>query len=357
MSGLEGGEIAIVVVPPRPARQRPPGAQRRGGQRATRWCPLFVLDERLLGEPRAAPARSWFVLRSLAELSTPRCATRGSGLLLRVGRPEDVVARGGPRGPAPRSCWRRATSRPSATTRRRPWPLRSSGTAVACGCSPACCWPSPSPCSPPRAGRTASSRPFWRALRRPPTLGHCSAAIAVVRTTGGSWTTSRQQLSSRSRLSPRHRVPGCLRRARPPRRSASGPGVRDGLPRYGDRPRRPRRPGHLAPGRGPPPRHALAAAGRDRRARGSASRPSRSCDSSPGGSSTTTCSSIDARPLDRAADETLHGRLPLTRPTTPRPSRPGARAAPASRSWMPGCVSWQRRRGWAIGPAWWWPPS
>jgi deoxyribodipyrimidine photo-lyase len=54
--------------------------------------PLFVIDERLLGEPHAAAARSWFVLRSVAALDAA-LRDRGSGLLLRVGRPEDVVPR------------------------------------------------------------------------------------------------------------------------------------------------------------------------------------------------------------------------------------------------------------------------
>jgi deoxyribodipyrimidine photo-lyase len=49
--------------------------------------PLFVLDERLLS---AAPARSWYLQRSLAELDAALRA-RGSGLLVRVGAPESVV--------------------------------------------------------------------------------------------------------------------------------------------------------------------------------------------------------------------------------------------------------------------------
>jgi deoxyribodipyrimidine photo-lyase len=54
--------------------------------------PLYVLDERLLGGSVSAPARTWFLLRSLAELDATLQA-RGSGLLLRTGRPEEVVPR------------------------------------------------------------------------------------------------------------------------------------------------------------------------------------------------------------------------------------------------------------------------
>ena len=54
--------------------------------------PLYVLDERLLEDSTSAPARTWFVLRSLAELDASLRA-RGSGLLLRTGRPEEVVPR------------------------------------------------------------------------------------------------------------------------------------------------------------------------------------------------------------------------------------------------------------------------
>ena len=54
--------------------------------------PLFVLDERLLGDSTSAPARTWFLLRSLVELDRS-LRSRGSGLLLRTGRPEEVVPR------------------------------------------------------------------------------------------------------------------------------------------------------------------------------------------------------------------------------------------------------------------------
>jgi deoxyribodipyrimidine photo-lyase len=56
--------------------------------RAGRVLPLFVLDERLL--ERSAPARAWFLQRSLIELDAS-LRVRGSGLLIRRGRPEDVV--------------------------------------------------------------------------------------------------------------------------------------------------------------------------------------------------------------------------------------------------------------------------
>ena len=58
-----------------------------------RWViPLFVLDERLMAGSTSAPARTWFLLRSLAELDASLRA-RGSGLLVQTGRPEDVVPR------------------------------------------------------------------------------------------------------------------------------------------------------------------------------------------------------------------------------------------------------------------------
>jgi deoxyribodipyrimidine photo-lyase len=56
--------------------------------RAGRVLPLFVLDDRLLAW--SAPARAWFLRRSLAELDASLRA-RGSGLLIRRGRPEVVV--------------------------------------------------------------------------------------------------------------------------------------------------------------------------------------------------------------------------------------------------------------------------
>ncbi len=52
--------------------------------------PLFVLDERLLAEDVVAPARTWFLKRSLIELDRA-LRVRGSGLLVRSGRPEEVV--------------------------------------------------------------------------------------------------------------------------------------------------------------------------------------------------------------------------------------------------------------------------
>lgn len=51
--------------------------------------PLFVLDSRLLGEA-AAPARRWFLARSLVELDRS-LRERGSGLLIRTGDPDTVV--------------------------------------------------------------------------------------------------------------------------------------------------------------------------------------------------------------------------------------------------------------------------
>ncbi len=55
--------------------------------RARVVVPLFVLDHRLL---EWAPARTWFLRRSLADLDAS-LRSLGSGLLLREGRPEQVV--------------------------------------------------------------------------------------------------------------------------------------------------------------------------------------------------------------------------------------------------------------------------
>jgi deoxyribodipyrimidine photo-lyase len=54
--------------------------------------PLYVLDERLRGGATASPARTWFLLRSLEALHGA-LRRRGSGLLVRRGRPEDEVPR------------------------------------------------------------------------------------------------------------------------------------------------------------------------------------------------------------------------------------------------------------------------
>ena len=91
MSGLEGGEVAIAWFR-RDLRISDHPALSAAMDSRNPVVPLFVIDERLLGEPRAAAARSWFVLRSVAALDAA-LRNRGSGLLLRVGRPEDVVPR------------------------------------------------------------------------------------------------------------------------------------------------------------------------------------------------------------------------------------------------------------------------
>lgn len=59
---------------------------RRGG----RVVPLFVLDPALLDGPRASAVRRWILLRTLAALDAALRA-RGSGLVIRHGRPEEVV--------------------------------------------------------------------------------------------------------------------------------------------------------------------------------------------------------------------------------------------------------------------------
>ncbi|MFO1540506.1 MAG: cryptochrome/photolyase family protein [Chloroflexota bacterium] len=59
-------------------------------RRGTAVVPLFVLDPRFLDGPRASASRRWFLLGSLAALDADLRA-RGSGLVVRMGRPEDVV--------------------------------------------------------------------------------------------------------------------------------------------------------------------------------------------------------------------------------------------------------------------------
>jgi deoxyribodipyrimidine photo-lyase len=54
--------------------------------------PLYVLDERLLTGSMASPARTWFLVRSLAELHAA-LQRRGSGLIVRHGRPDEEVPR------------------------------------------------------------------------------------------------------------------------------------------------------------------------------------------------------------------------------------------------------------------------
>ena len=52
--------------------------------------PLFVLDPRLFESGSTAPARRWFLAGSLAELDRS-LRSRGSGLVVRMGAPEEVV--------------------------------------------------------------------------------------------------------------------------------------------------------------------------------------------------------------------------------------------------------------------------
>jgi deoxyribodipyrimidine photo-lyase len=59
-------------------------------EQARNVVPLFVLDERLLDGTFSSPARRWFLSGSLAALDAA-LRERGSGLLVRSGRPEEVV--------------------------------------------------------------------------------------------------------------------------------------------------------------------------------------------------------------------------------------------------------------------------
>jgi deoxyribodipyrimidine photo-lyase len=52
--------------------------------------PVYVLDSRLLDGPMASTNRSWFLLGSLRELADG-LAARGAPLVVRTGRPEDVI--------------------------------------------------------------------------------------------------------------------------------------------------------------------------------------------------------------------------------------------------------------------------
>jgi deoxyribodipyrimidine photo-lyase len=57
---------------------------------AARVVPVFVLDPRLLDGPRSSANRTWFLLESLRELAG-ELAARGAPLIVRSGRPEDVI--------------------------------------------------------------------------------------------------------------------------------------------------------------------------------------------------------------------------------------------------------------------------
>ncbi|MFN8619177.1 MAG: deoxyribodipyrimidine photo-lyase [Chloroflexota bacterium] len=57
---------------------------------AARLLPLFVVDPALWDHPRTAPARRWFLAGSLAALDEALRA-RGSRLIVRHGRPEEIV--------------------------------------------------------------------------------------------------------------------------------------------------------------------------------------------------------------------------------------------------------------------------
>ena len=57
---------------------------------ASRLVPLFVVDPALWDAPRTAEVRRWFLAGSLASLDTA-LRQRGSRLIVRHGRPEDVV--------------------------------------------------------------------------------------------------------------------------------------------------------------------------------------------------------------------------------------------------------------------------
>ncbi len=59
-------------------------------EQARRVVPLFVLDDRLTVGVSSSAARAWFMAGSLAALDEA-LRERGSGLLVRAGRPEDVV--------------------------------------------------------------------------------------------------------------------------------------------------------------------------------------------------------------------------------------------------------------------------
>ncbi len=57
---------------------------------AERVVPVYVLDPRLLQGPRASANRTWFLLGALAELAES-LAVRGASLVVRTGRPEQLV--------------------------------------------------------------------------------------------------------------------------------------------------------------------------------------------------------------------------------------------------------------------------
>ena len=184
--------------------------------------------------------------------------------------------------------------------------------------------------------------PFWRTLEQASRRRSCCRARDAIHTPPDA---SRTRVAARPagrRSEPP--LPGLPARARSAAQRRLRAWVAGGLADYGERPGRAGRRGHLAPRRRPALRDAVAAAGRVGRAETRRSGRHPSCASSPGASSTTTCSSIDARRRPRGR-RVRSWRSSAPRPRTRRRWRPGARDAPASPPWTPACASW-RRPGW-----------
>ena len=316
----------------RPARARSAGARRGGSRRADEVVPLFVLDRALLAR-FGAPNRVAFLLDSLRDLDASlrdarRCALRARGRRRRARRcasrrearagaifvSEDV------------SAYAQARERRLArgVRRERPGAARHAGRHRV-------------PAGRPRSRRAAT-------------------ATASSRRTGAAGSARRGARSrghrARSPCPPRLRAGGCLRSApspapesRPTCRaggeseggSASTAGSRAGVGRYDAAARRPRRRRHLAAQR----RTCISAASRRSRwpsARAAARAPSRSSASSAGATSTRSCSRA---PRDRRRRTSARAAIAGAR-TTPG-SRPGRRAARASRSSTPACASSRAR--------------
>ena len=314
---------------------------------AGRVVPLFVIDPALWDSARTAPVRRWFLAGSLAALDDALRA-RGSRLIVRRGRPADVVAAVAREAGAATVLATRDVT-PSARRRDREVAdcARGGRCLAASASGPAARRAGGRSPVGPAAGHTVFT-PFWRAL------------AAADR---------RALLPAPDRLPP---LPDGI--AGDPVPAEPHPGLRDlpepgeaaararldawvanGLATYADRRNELAGQAHLAPVAGPPPGAALAA--RDRGALpGRLAARRHTGDRSAGASSTTTCcgggrSSREPRSSRASRPPSDPSRRIRTR------RRRGARAAPASRWWTPACASWPPPAGCPTARGSSWPAS
>ena len=143
------------LVPARPARPRPPVADRRGALRRPRRAGVRARRRAAARPLPRARARASFLLGCLRELREA-LRERGADLVVRRGRPErelEALARGDGRGRAP---LRLATSRP---TRWRATGASRRRRAASRWCAtPACSSPTSASRAPRTASRSACSR-------------------------------------------------------------------------------------------------------------------------------------------------------------------------------------------------------